>query len=383
MISRRIFIRQLLLLSLLFLLLAVVAVMAVNRFKNRSFQNDLSHAMDISLAAINPERVKNQAQDYSVDDSVDYLRLKEQLLKIGSLFGDMGLDSIYIMSKEGNQIIFLVDSLPVDHQRYSPPGTTYLEPPQEIYDVFNFGRPIVVGPYTDEYGTFLSYFKPIRSFSDNQLVGVIGADIDYSFFLSNLWLLRVYAVAGVAVVYIFVLIVFLYYRSRSVGRQKVEDSERLTKNMIDSLPDFFYVFNREGKCILGNKSLSQVLGYNTEELMSFDYYKLFRAADHRLWSGVVEKVYRDGFCSMEIDLVAKNKKVIPCELNNSLLKDAQGEIVGLVGSGRDISSRRQRDAELLKQKRDIEKINELMVGRELKMVELKKALVEAKRQIKG
>ena len=38
----------------------------------------------------------------------------------------------------------------------------------------------MVGPYTDEYGTFVSAFTPIREGGDGAVLGVLGVDVDAS-----------------------------------------------------------------------------------------------------------------------------------------------------------------------------------------------------------
>ena len=37
-----------------------------------------------------------------------------------------------------------------------------------------------MGPYTDEYGTFVSAFTPIREGGDGAVLGVLGVDVDAS-----------------------------------------------------------------------------------------------------------------------------------------------------------------------------------------------------------
>ena len=378
MISRRIFTRQVLLLSLLFALLALGSILLVNQIESRNFQNDLFSSMDLTLAAVNPDRIKNQAKNPSDAENADYKRLKEQALKIGVLFQAKGVDSIYAMTRQDNKVSFLFDSLPTNHKRYSPPGVEYVKAPPELVGVFTSGQAALVGPYTDEYGTFLSYFKPVRIFDTNELVGVMGVDINYSLYLQKVFQSSLLAVAVVSLFYIFSLFLLFYFRGRSVARKKIDDSKKITENMINSLPDFFYVFNETNQLIIWNQSLLDTFGYQALEMANIKYQNLFRQSDLKRVGQSIAEVHRSGFSSLEIDMVTKTKKIIPSEINNSLLKDPSGKVIGIVGSGRDITARRQREEELINQRRNLEKINELMVGRELKMAELKQEIVRLK-----
>ena len=59
---------------------------------------------------------------------------------------------LYLMSMKDGEILFTVDSVPEDDPELTDPGTVYLEPPAQLFDVFEQGQAQVVGPYTDEYG---------------------------------------------------------------------------------------------------------------------------------------------------------------------------------------------------------------------------------------
>lgn len=59
-----------------------------------------------------------------------------------------------------------------------------------------------------------------------------------------------------------------------------------------------------------------------------------------------------------------------------LLVDENGKPSKMIGTAQDITDRKNTEQELQKQNRDLQKLNALMVGRELKMVDLKKRLAE-------
>ena len=74
--------------------------------------------------------------------------------------------------------------------------------------------------------------------------------------------------------------------------------------------------------------------------------------------------------------------------NASVYKDALGKVLGVFAAARDVTPLKKAEVELADQRnRDLERLAELerfqklTVGRELKMIELKKEVEELKRQL--
>ena len=86
--------------------------------------------------------------------------------------------SIYSMARRGDKILFGPESIDEADSRASPPGTIYYEPPSAVHEAFESQLPRTVGPYKDEYGTFVSAFVPVIDLRTNKVVLVIGMDIE-------------------------------------------------------------------------------------------------------------------------------------------------------------------------------------------------------------
>ena len=76
--------------------------------------------------------------------------------------------------------------------------------------------------------------------------------------------------------------------------------------------------------------------------------------------------------------------------NASVYKDVRGNTLGVFAAARDVTARKRIEEELAEQRRkdlerlaELEKFQKLTVGRELKMVELKKEIEELKREIEN
>ncbi len=93
---------------------------------------------------------------------------------------------VYSMAERDNQIIFGPDSVPLDDPQYAPPGETYQKPPEKLLPVFKQTRLVTVGPYTDEWGTFVSAFAPVLDPNTGRVLMVIGIDIKADDWQANL-----------------------------------------------------------------------------------------------------------------------------------------------------------------------------------------------------
>jgi PAS domain S-box-containing protein len=84
---------------------------------------------------------------------------------------------IYSMKIKDGKVVFGPESIPEDDKRASPPGTRYEEPPEKLMSSFENGKPFVIGPFKDEYGTFVSAFVPLIDETQSKPVVVLGMDV--------------------------------------------------------------------------------------------------------------------------------------------------------------------------------------------------------------
>ncbi|MBU2499887.1 CHASE domain-containing protein [bacterium] len=83
---------------------------------------------------------------------------------------------IYLIELEGEVVRFLVDSENPGSPDESLPGDVLADPTRELREVFLSGRPLVEGPLTDEWGTWVSALIPVDSGGGAPVV--MGLDLD-------------------------------------------------------------------------------------------------------------------------------------------------------------------------------------------------------------
>lgn len=165
-----------------------------------------------------------------------------------------------------------------------------------------------------------------------------------------------------------------------------EQQKRITVEQESLKFQFFYQAVRDawmhivltdvnGVITFANASAELMTGYSYDEmqgktprlwggLMTMDFYRLF-------WQTIKEK--KEVFHG-EIQNKRKNGEQYTALATVSPVLDANHTLIGFIGIEEDITRKKKSDEELEKQRRELSELNHLMIGRELKMIELKKQL---------
>lgn len=102
---------------------------------------------------------------------------RDVLERLGVFASSHDIAYIYVMDRQEDQVRFLFDTGFLDDG--IDIGGLYAEPPEELGSVFADGEPRFTEPYTDEFGTFISYLVPLDANDPER--GVLGLDYDTSF----------------------------------------------------------------------------------------------------------------------------------------------------------------------------------------------------------
>ena len=125
--------------------------------------------------AINPELVKSLSFTSADKALPAFGHIRAQLTAAGRLFPQRG---IYSMAMRDGQIVFGPENYPEDDPQASLPGTVYEQPTEAFRAIFSNRRPLIEGPGSDEYGTFVSAIAPILDPASGEVLMVVGIDIE-------------------------------------------------------------------------------------------------------------------------------------------------------------------------------------------------------------
>ncbi len=174
------------------------------------------------------------------------------------------------------------------------------------------------------------------------------------------------------------LIIFLFYKriaelrnERDAIKQKAEKdiiSERnQLRTLIDNIPDFIYIKDRNSRFIVANKHLARVMGGQVPDDLIGKTDKQFYPPEF------ANKFYQD-----EQEIIQSKKPLINhvepgLDQNGNRkyvsttkipLKDDNGEVIGIVGIGRDVTHIKETERKLMEQAENLQEVNVLLEERQ-------------------
>lgn len=147
---------------------------------------------------------------------------------------------------------------------------------------------------------------------------------------------------------------------RNVTQRKKEREElERYRDFVTSAEDACFEYDFYGKALFCNEPAHRMLGYTREEYMKLRHRERHpdkEEADRV--AAIIKKLYDTGQPSglFEVNLTCKDGSVIAIEMNANMMRDKQGHPVGWRGTARDITARKQRQAELERYREFMENI---------------------------
>lgn len=178
-------------------------------------------------------------------------------------------------------------------------------------------------------------------------------------------------------------------------KEDLKDLRRYLEEFLVFLPLPVCSVSPLGIIVDANRTFYSLTGYKKEERIRgetvFRVETLFEGK--KKWGDLEERILDKGIIKgKEMILITKDKKQIPVSLSASYKEDEKGNLIGYFLAFTDITDFKmlqenleekvkERTKELQKRVRELEKFHELTVGRELKMIELKKEIKNLKEEL--
>lgn len=174
----------------------------------------------------------------------------------------------------------------------------------------------------------------------------------------------------------------VFAAARDVTAQK--QAAEYARSLIEASLDPLVTISTEGKITDVNEATVKVTGIERNRLIGTDFSDYFTEPD-KAREGY-QKVFSQGFVTdYPLTIRHRNSELTDVLYNASVYKDTRGNVLGVFAAARDVTSQKRAEAEVTVQRnRELERLSELerfqklTVGRELKMIELKKEIEELK-----
>src|ERR671928_61082 len=170
--------------------------------------------------------------------------------------------------------------------------------------------------------------------------------------------------------------------------RELDKARAYAESLIKNAPDPVFVSDLEGKILQANDAVSQLLGFRRDEVLEQSLSRFISTEETQEFTAALREVVARGVTrNAVLNPRSASSEVIPTSLNASALRDSDGKVIGAIGILRDMRAYEQvvRDleqskAELQEKILDLEKFEEVVVGRELKMIALEKELEDLRRE---
>jgi PAS domain S-box-containing protein len=130
-------------------------------------------------------------------------------------------------------------------------------------------------------------------------------------------------------------------RERKRAEEALRESEERYRELFENARDAIYVHDLDGKYISVNRAAETLSGYTREEILGHNFSE-FVALEHieRACDCLLAKLQTEGETTYEVEVLAKDGRRVPVEVSSRAIYE-NGIIVGVQGTARDITERKQ------------------------------------------
>jgi PAS domain S-box-containing protein len=311
----------------------------------RQLRADLLLHVQIIAETIDQNDVKDLFFNSADRTNPSFVRLSGWMKRIAH---DVGCRILYSMIQRSDGIVFGPENLPVNDPASSSPGTLYKNPPAKLKSVFQNHKAITVGPYTDEYGTFVSAFAPVIDPDTGTVILVIGMDVD-----AAAWKWNVITDEALPMSLTFFLVLLLLFfvklkknhialKAREITLHESEDKYR---QLADTAHDIIVTVDFDFNITYANKAafnFTGVLDPVGMSMLDFTPQHL-----HPLQKEIMQK-RREGFSDMlafEWEIIHPTGSISTFDIRATLLTEDQ-KPSGMMFVARDITERKKSEEAL-------------------------------------
>jgi PAS domain S-box-containing protein len=173
---------------------------------------------------------------------------------------------------------------------------------------------------------------------------------------------------------------------------KLHDALQYARSLIEASLDPLVTISPEGKITDVNEATIKVTGWPREELIGTDFSDYFTEPDNAR-KGYEQVFAKGSVTDYPLTIRHREGRLTDVLYNASVYRDVQGRVLGVFAAARDVTAQREAEAKVAEQRSkeeqrareldrlaELERFQKLTVGRELKMIELKKEIEELQKE---
>ena len=165
-----------------------------------------------------------------------------------------------------------------------------------------------------------------------------------------------------------------------LAEKQLQSAAQYARSLIEASLDPLVTISPEGKITDANEATIRVTGVERGQLVGTDFADYFTDPDRARES--YRQVFAQGFVTdYPLTIRHTGGDLTDVLYNASLYRDADGNALGVVAAARDVTAQKRAEREVARQRAreldrlaELERFQKLTVGRELRMIELKKEI---------
>ena len=175
------------------------------------------------------------------------------------------------------------------------------------------------------------------------------------------------------------------------AEEKLRYSSQYARSLIEASLDPLVTISPQGKITDVNEATSRLTGVQREQLIGTDFSDYFTEPENARKG--YEQVFSKGFVTdYPLTMRQRDGRLTHVAYNASVYRDVNGKVLGVFAAARDVTAQKEAEAKVADQRAreeqrarelerlaELERFQKLTVGRELKMIALKKEIEELKR----
>jgi len=145
---------------------------------------------------------------------------------------------------------------------------------------------------------------------------------------------------------------------RDITERKQREEERLQalhdlQNIVETVPDFMFTLDLQGNMVKWNCRVEEVTGYNSKELLNMSALAFVPPEAAARTAAAIQQAFTEGYAHLDGSLLTKDRRLIPYHWTGALLKNLQGEPIGITGIGRDVTEKKRAEAVLQQERQQL------------------------------
>ena len=128
--------------------------------------------------------------------------------------------------------------------------------------------------------------------------------------------------------------------------QALTGKDAVVPSALNVLQDVLFVIDADGELRFWNDALCETTGYDDAEIAAMDPDGFFPEDDAEAAIESLKAVFEEGVGTLEAPLLRKDGESVPCEFRGRAVENEAGDVVGIVGLGRDVRERKRREQAL-------------------------------------